>query len=175
MELGDLGTHLDSQLGVQVGQRFVHQEDLRASDDGAAHGHTLSLSTGERLGLAVQQLLQIQDLRRLTHLAVDLILGDLPQGQGKRHVVVDRHMGIERIVLKNHGDVSVLRLYIVHFHTVDQKFAFGDVLQSRDHPQGRGLPAAGWSDENDEFLVFDFQIEIRYRMVTIRIDLLNSS
>ena len=47
MERGDLGAHLDTQLGVQVGERLVHEEDLGLTDDGAAHGDTLSLAAGE--------------------------------------------------------------------------------------------------------------------------------
>ena len=45
-QLDDLRTHLVAQLGVQVGERFVHQEDLGAADDGAADGDALPLAAG---------------------------------------------------------------------------------------------------------------------------------
>ena len=51
-----LGAHLVAQLGVQVGQGFVHEEHLGLPDDGPADGHTLALAAGESLGLAVQVL-----------------------------------------------------------------------------------------------------------------------
>ena len=44
MQLGDLGTHLNAQLGVQVGERLVHQEDLGLANDGAAEGDALTLT-----------------------------------------------------------------------------------------------------------------------------------
>ena len=44
MELGDLGSHLRTQLSVQVGKRFVEQENLRIADDSTAQGNTLSLA-----------------------------------------------------------------------------------------------------------------------------------
>ena len=69
MQLGDLGAHLHAELGVQVGERFVHQEDLRITHDGAAEGDALTLAAGERLRLAVEQLLDGQDLRSFTHAA----------------------------------------------------------------------------------------------------------
>ncbi len=37
MQLLDFGAHLRPQLGVEVGQRLVEQEDVRMADDGAAH------------------------------------------------------------------------------------------------------------------------------------------
>ena len=51
----DLGAHLHPELGVQVGQRFVHQERLRLPDDSPAHGDPLPLAAGQVLGFAVQQ------------------------------------------------------------------------------------------------------------------------
>ena len=65
MQLGDLGAHLHTELRVQVGERFVHQEDLRITDDRAAQGDALTLAAGKRLGLAVEELLDVQDLRGL--------------------------------------------------------------------------------------------------------------
>ncbi len=53
-QLDDLGAHLVAQLGIQVGQRLVHQEDLRVADDGAADGDALALAAGQGLGLAVE-------------------------------------------------------------------------------------------------------------------------
>ena len=53
-ELDDLGAHLVPELGVQVRQRLVHQEDLGVPDDGAANGHTLALTAGQGLRLAAQ-------------------------------------------------------------------------------------------------------------------------
>ena len=53
-QLDDFSAHLIAQLGVQVGQRFVHQQHLRVSDDGAPDGYALPLTAGQGLGLALQ-------------------------------------------------------------------------------------------------------------------------
>ena len=42
----DLAPHLVAQLGVEVGQRLVEQEDLRVAHDGAADGDALALAAG---------------------------------------------------------------------------------------------------------------------------------
>ena len=52
-QLDELGTHLVTKLGVQVGQWLVHQEDLGVTHDGAADSDTLALATRKRLGLTV--------------------------------------------------------------------------------------------------------------------------
>ena len=65
VHLLDLGAHLHAQLGVEVGQRLVEQEDLRVAHDGAAHRDALALAAGQRLRLAVQQRRDVEDARGL--------------------------------------------------------------------------------------------------------------
>ena len=57
----DLAAHLDAQLGIEIGQRLVEQEDLRVAHDGAAHGDALALAAGELARVAVKQLVQAKD------------------------------------------------------------------------------------------------------------------
>ena len=159
-QLDDLGAHLVAELGVEVGQRLVHQEDLRAADDGAADGDTLPLAAGQGLGLTVEVLRDVEDLGGLFDLAVDLRLGDLLQLEGEGHVIIDGHVGIERVVLEDHGDVAVLRGHVVHELAVDVQLALGDLLQTGDHAERCGFAAAGRADEDDEFLVLDVEVEL---------------
>ena len=58
---------------------------------------------GQRLGLALQVLGDVQHFRRPAHPAVDLLLGQLAQLQGEGHVLVHRHVGIQRVALEHHG------------------------------------------------------------------------
>ena len=159
-QLDDLGAHLVTELGVQVGQRLVHQEHLGLTDDGAADGHTLALAAGQSLGLPVQILGDVQDSGGLADLPVDLILGHLLQLQGEGHVLIDGHVGIEGVGLEDHGDITVLGGHIVHQLAVDVQLAAADLLQAGNHPQRGGLTAAGGTDQNDELLVRDVQIEL---------------
>ena len=159
-QLDDLSAHLVTQLGVEVGQRLVHQEDLRAADDGAADGDTLPLAAGQGLGLTVEVLRDVEDLGGLFDLAVDLRLGDLLQLEGEGHIIINSHVGIERVVLEDHGDVAVLRGDVVHELAVDVQLALGDLLQTGDHAERCGFAAAGRADEDDEFLVLDVEVEL---------------
>ncbi len=169
MQLGDLGSHLYTELGIQVGQRLIHQEDAGITDDCTAHGNTLSLSTGKSLRLTVKQVLQIQDLGCLANLFVDLILRNLAELQTKCHVIINRHMRIQSVVLEDHGDITVLGINVVHDFAVDLKCAGRDLLKAGDHTKGRGFSASGRSDEDDEFLVGDLKVEILDCLETVGI------
>ena len=55
VEFLDLGAHLDAQLGVEVGERLVEEEEQRIAHERAAHGDALPLAAGELAGLPVEQ------------------------------------------------------------------------------------------------------------------------
>ena len=61
VELGQLGSHLGTELRVQVGQRFVQKEDLRFTDNRTAQRNTLTLTTGQSLRLTVEQVGDVED------------------------------------------------------------------------------------------------------------------
>ena len=173
MQLGELGSHLGAQLGVQVGQRFVQQEDLRFTDNGAPQGDTLSLAAGQSLRLPVEQMGDVQDAGGLFHAALNFILRRFAQLQAERHVLKHSHVRVQRVVLEHHGDIAILRRHVVDQLVADVQLTVGDFLQAGDHTQGGGFTAAGRTDQNDEFLVLDFQIEIGNRGDTAGILLVN--
>src|SRR4051812_33701799 len=55
MQLFEFGAQLDPQLGVEVRQRFVEEEDLWIADEGATHGDSLPLAAGKLVRPPVQQ------------------------------------------------------------------------------------------------------------------------
>src|SRR5690606_34129477 len=81
------------------------------------------------------------------------------QLEAETDIVVDAHMGIERVGLEHHGDAAVTRLDVVYDAITDGNGALGDVLEARDHAQQRGLAAAGGADEDDEFAVRDVEVD----------------
>src|SRR5262249_32626514 len=52
VQLLELDTHLNAELRVEIGKRFVEQENLRVADDGAAECDTLALPAGKLSRLA---------------------------------------------------------------------------------------------------------------------------
>ena len=162
-QLDDLGAHLVAELGVEVGKRLVHQHHLRRTHDGAPDGHALALAAGEGLGLAVEIVGDVQNLRCLPHLLVDHVPPLMAERQGKCHVFIHGHVREEGVVLEDHGDVPLLGVHIVHELAVDIQLPVGNFLQPRDHAQRGGFPAAGGADQNDKLLIRNVQIERLHR------------
>ena len=160
LDAGDLRPHLDAELRVEVRQRLVHQERLRLADDRPPHGHALPLATRQRLGLALEELVQTEDVRGLADAPIDLGLRQLAQLQTERHVVVDRHVRVQRVVLEHHRDVPLLGRNAVHDLLADPDRPARDRLQTGDHAQRGRLPAAGRADQDDELAVGHVQGEV---------------
>src|SRR5439155_9800105 len=60
-------------------------------------------------GLRSRVLVEIEDVGRLLHLAVDLRLVHFGQPQSERHVLAHRHVRVQRIALEHHRDVAIAR------------------------------------------------------------------
>jgi hypothetical protein len=58
LQILDLRPGRDPQLGIEVRQRLVHQEDVRLAHDGAGERHALALAAGKLRGLAVQEIVK---------------------------------------------------------------------------------------------------------------------
>ena len=159
-ELDDLGAHLVTELGVEVGKRLVHKEDGGVTDDSTADGNTLSLSAGEGLRLAVEILGDVEDLGSLADLLIYLILRHLLELKGEGHIFINGHMGVKRVVLEDHRDIAILGGDVVDESAVDIELALGDLFKAGDHTKGGGLSAAGGADENDEFLIGYVKVEL---------------
>ncbi|KMS65203.1 hypothetical protein BVRB_038370, partial [Beta vulgaris subsp. vulgaris] len=125
---------------------------------GPADGNALALTTGQSLGHAIEIGLDLQNPRRFPNPLIHLGFRRLGELQAKGHVVVNRHMRIERIGLKHHGDAALRGRNVVDDLPPNRDFAARDRLQSGDHPQ-RGLAAAGRSNENNELAGFDIEID----------------
>ncbi len=171
LDARDLGAHLHAQLGVEVRQRLVHQERLRIAHDRAAHGDALALPAGEVRRLALEVLLEVEDLGGLGDLAVDLARVGLGELEREAHVVAHGHVRVQRVVLEHHRDVAIARREVVDALPADDQVAVGDVLQPGDHPQRRGLPTARRSDQDHELPVGDVEVDRLDRLETVRVAL----
>jgi hypothetical protein len=167
LHLGDLRAHLHPQLGVEVGQRLVHQEHLRLADDRPAHGHALALAARQLLGLAVQQVAELQHVGDLGDPAVDLGLVHAPDAQAVGDVVGHAHVRVERVGLEHHGDVAVLGGEGVDHPVADAHGAAADVLQPGDHAQGGALAAARRPYQDEELAVGNVEVQVLDRMEAV--------
>jgi len=120
LDAGDLGAHVHTELGVEVRQWLVHQEHFRRADQRTAHRDTLTLATGQVARLAVEVVLELQHLRSLLHPVRNLVFGDAGDLQRVRHVLADRHVWVQGVVLEHRRDVTVLRSDVGHVLVGDE-------------------------------------------------------
>ena len=159
VHLLDLGAHLHAQLGVEVRQRLVEQEDLRIAHDRAAHGHTLPLAARQLLRLAIEQVDDVEDVRRLVHAALDLGPSERLAASGRTPCCRTRSCADRARSSGTPSRCRGPRRDVVDDASADQHLAVGDLLQARDHAQGRGLAAARRPDQHEELVVGDLEID----------------
>ena len=157
MQRRDLGAHLHPQLGVEVRERLVHQEDARLADDRAPHRDALTLSTGQLARAALEVRLEAEHLGDLVHPTVAFCLRHARDAQRKGDVGRDREVRIERVVLEDHRDVTLLRREIGHLTLADPDAARVDLLEPGEHAQRCRLSGARRADEHEELAVGDLE------------------
>ncbi len=155
----EFGARRDAQLRIEVGERLIEQEHGRVAHDGPADGHALALAAGEGFGLAIEQVVNIEDAGGIADAAFDFGLGKLAQFQAERHVFVDRHVRVQGVVLKDHRYVAVLGGDMVDDALADGDGAAADLLETRNHAQGGALSAAGGTDEDNELSITDVEAD----------------
>src|SRR5439155_11070120 len=89
-----------------------------------------------------------------------LRLRQLAELEAEGEVLLHGHVGVERVALEDHGDVALLRREVVHDPVADPDLAGADLLEARQHPQRRRLPAARRADDDHQLAVVDRQVEV---------------
>ena len=161
MQQREFGAHLHPELRVQVRQGLVHQERARLADHGSTHRDSLPLSAGQLAGLALHQRGRVRgSCATSSTRCFMLVLRRLAEAQPEPQVLLDRHVGVEGVVLEDHGDVAFLGRQVGHLRVADEDLARRDLLEAREDPQDRRLAATGRADQHHELAVADLQRDV---------------
>ncbi|SPZ06525.1 Uncharacterised protein [Pseudomonas aeruginosa] len=134
-------------LGVEGAEGFVEEQDLRLHRQRAGQGDTLPLATGELLGIAVGEPVELHHVEQLVDLGLDrgfarpLALGLHAQAEGD--VVEHRHVAEQRVVLEDEADVAVAHVVLRDVLAMEHDVAGVRGFQPGDDPQQGGLAAPG--------------------------------
>lgn len=81
--------------------------------------------------------------------------------QSELHVLPNRQVRENRVILEHHADVALGRIQIVdHLLSKVKRTAFNGI-EACDHPQQRRFAAAGRAEEGEKLSLMDIQIQIR--------------
>jgi hypothetical protein len=75
------------------------------------------------------------------------------------HVLGHGHVGVQGVVLEDHGDVAVLGRNVGEITISNKDAVVVDLFKAGEHAQRRGLATTGGSDKNEEFAVLDFEAD----------------
>ncbi len=87
MEAGELDPHLDPELGVEVGERLIEQENLGVAHDRASDGDALTLPARQLGRPAVEQVIEPQRPGRTLDDALPFRPGDAMEPEREAHVL----------------------------------------------------------------------------------------
>ena len=160
VDMLELVLHVLAELAVERPQRLVHQHEARLVDERPGHRHPLLLPARELSGTALLEAGELHHLQRLADLARDLRLSDLTALQGKREILLDRHVREERIVLEHHPDVAPVRRSAFQRSARKLDVAVGHGLEPGEHEKGRGLARPGGTEQGEKLAVGDVQIQV---------------
>jgi len=163
LQRADEESHLVAQLGVEVGERLVEQQQPRLDHQRAREGHALLLAAGELARVALAQARELHHREHGIDPALHLRGGDLAHLQAEAEVLADVHVREERVVLEHHADVPPLGGQHGDVGAVEGDGATGRELEPGDAAQGRGLAAAGGAEQRDELALGDVEVDALHR------------
>src|SRR5271170_4257309 len=160
MQRLDLGAHGNAELGVEIRQGLIEQEQRGFAHYRAPHRHALPLTAGKMSGTPIEFVLQIEHAGGVLDLAGYFRQRLAPQFWAERHVFADRIVREQSVGLKYHGDVALPRGDVVGANIVDQQIPLSEVFEAGDQAQQGRLAASRGPDENDEFPGRDVEIDV---------------
>ena len=146
-QLDEFGPHLIAELGVQIGQRFVHQQYLRVNNNSSSQSNPLLLTTGKLRRHPVFQVTDLDGFQYLLYLRLHLCSGHLTVFQAKGDVILDGHMRKNSIVLKDHTHITQMGRDIIDDLVIYFDRAAFDRVEADDHAQQSRFAAAGGAQQ----------------------------
>jgi hypothetical protein len=156
LQLAQLDAHALAQLRVEVRQRLVEQQDLRAADQRSCEREPLLLPARELRRRALLEALESHERQGFVDhpLRLPVRRRVLADAKRERDVLEHRHVRPDRVRLEHHADVARVGRNEPtgprQHRVVETDRAGLRTLEARDAPQRRRLPAARRPEEREE-------------------------
>ncbi len=140
MDMLDLGLHLLAQLLVERAERLIHQQQARPRHQRPRHGNALLLPARELARIARCQVPKLHERQHLGDALARFFARELgAHPQRESDVVRDRHVREQRVGLKHHADVALVRRHVGDRPIVDEDVALIGGEKPRDQIERGGL------------------------------------
>ena len=159
LDRADLDLHFLAQLGVEIGQGFVEQEQSGFDGERPRQRDTLLLATRELAWIALAHRRKMHEVEGLADRLVALGPADPAHLQPEGDVLRHGHVREERIALEDDAHAAPVRRHARKVAAVKENSAAGGLLEARNDIQRRGLAAAGGAEKPDELARLDRQVD----------------
>ncbi len=147
-----------AQAPVELPERFVQHQQLRARGEGAGQGDALLLTAGERGDRAAFGPGQPDQLQQFADPGVRLGPSGAVHPQPEGDVGADVPVREELVVLEHQAEAAPVHRDARLVPAVQQHPAAVHRLEPGDGPQQGGLPAAAGAEQADDPVVGDLQV-----------------
>src|SRR5205823_7337726 len=153
------GAHLEPELGVEVGERLVHQHKRRLDNDRPRDRHALLLPARELPRKLLGVRLQLHEIERGVDLEADLVPRRATHGEAKADILPHAHVREERVVLEHHTEAALLRPEHVDALVVEPDTAARERQQPGNAVERGRLAAPRRAEQRDELAAPDREVE----------------
>jgi hypothetical protein len=160
LQLSQFHLHRFAQFGVERRHRFVKQEQTRRKCQRTRDCNPLLLPARKLCDRPFPEARKVDQRKQLFHLL--LLLGPRRPSDPQRigDVLADVEMREQRQRLENHAEIALVRRNGSHIDPVEQYRTGVRLLQPGNHPQQRGLAAAGRPQQTHEGAVRNTEIDV---------------
>ena len=167
LDPSDLFTGLKAKSRIKVWKRLIEKQNLRHFYERTGNCDSLLLTAGELTRLSVHELVDLNELCCLIgsfkHILLWQLVCSLKVLEREENVLLDRHMGIKRVILENESDTSVFGREIGHVFFSEEYLTACRLLKPRDHIERSTFSASRRAEQSDEFPVRYSKGEVVYR------------
>ena len=158
-DAADLGAHEVAEARVEVGERFVEQEDVAFEGERACESDALLLAAGKLVDLAFREFRHANHFEHLADGLPDLRTRGLPDPEPEFDVFGDVQVRPQGVVLEHHRGVAGFRGQGGDVAPAEHDGAGVLPDQPGDDAQERGFAAAGGAEQEHEFAGFDGEVD----------------
>ena len=159
LQVFQLGAHLRAQLGIEGGERFVEQKNLRFANNGPRQSDALALSAGQLRRLAVLHALQGGHAHRPLGLLANGLGRHFFHPQTEGDILAHREVGKKSIALEDLIDVPLVRRVRGDVLAGNEDLPAGRLLEAADQAEAGRLAAAGRTEKSHEFAFGDVEAD----------------
>ena len=152
--------HILAQFEVERGKRLVEKQDFGFVDQRTRDGDPLLLTARKRSHAAAFEAPQVDQLQHCLDFLPDFAVLGFPDPQTERDVIEHVQVRKQRVFLENRIDLPSVGGKVVDPFSVEIHISCVGRFESADDTQSGCFAATGGTQQGDEFLVMDLQMQV---------------